>query len=141
MPLQAELDGEVRALHRAIAAWFTGELPNTDEAFDRHLAARIDPSLVNIQPAGIQLTAEELLEPMRRSHGANPDFAIRIENVRLVVEAPGPDLPHLVVYEEHQSGARNSPPSNARISTALIRRAGPAGFLWLHIHETWLPQR
>ncbi len=139
MTLREELEAEVRALHRAITGWFRGELPDLDTAFERHLAARIDPNLVNIQPAGRVLTAADLLDPMRRSHGANPDFSIRIENVRLIHQGAGPDGPHVVLYEEHQTGARNSPPSNVRISTALIRREGPSGFVWLHIHETWLP--
>lgn len=140
MALLGEIEAEIRALHRAIADWFNGALPNTDAAFETHLGARIDPGLINIQPSGQALTAPDLLGPMRASHGANPDFRIRIDNVRLIDGGNRPDGPHVALYEEYQTGARNSASENRRISTAIFQRDPATGrLIWRHIHETWLP--
>ncbi len=135
-----EIETEIRALHRAIVEWFNGKLPNSDPAFDAHLGARIDPGLINIQPSGQALTAPDLLGAMRASHGDNPDFDIRIDNVRLIDGGNGPDGPYVALYEEYQTGARNSPRDNGRISTAFFRRDPLSGrLIWQHLHETWLP--
>lgn len=142
MTILQEIEAEIRDLHRAIAAWFNGTVEGSDAEFDRLFRSRIDPDLINVQPAGHALTADDLLEPMRQSHGANPDFRIRIDNVRMIDGSDTADGPFLVLYEEYQSGARNSPDENGRVSTALFRRDPNGGrLIWRHIHETWLPDR
>ncbi len=49
----------------------------------------------------------------------------------------------LATYEEWQKGALNSkPPNNGRVSSAVFLkdRSRPNGLMWLHVHETWLPE-
>ena len=135
--LAAAVRREIEDVHRFIAAWFRGEIAARGDEFDRTLAARLAPQLVNIQPAGQVLTRDELLTAIREGHGANPDFQIAIRDVVLHPELANAELV-LATYTELQSGARNTdPPDNARISTVLLR-VNPAtdGFTWLHIHET-----
>ncbi len=130
---------EIEALHRFISAWFRGETPNTDEAFATGMADRLTSGFVNIQPAGRVLERDDLLDSLRDGHGTNPAFRISISRTRLhhVDAAAGLVL---ATYVETQSGARHShPPTNARLSTVLMRRTGTGALEWLHVHETAVP--
>ena len=130
---------EIEAVHRFIAAWFRGEEPDTDEAFAAGLADRIAPGFINIQPAGLVHERDGLLASLRDGHGSNPEFRIAISETRLHHVDEGGGL-ILATYVETQSGARHShPPTNARISTVLMRRSGAGALEWLHIHETAVP--
>lgn len=128
---------EIEEVHRFIAAWFRGEIAAAGDEFDKALAARLAPQMVNIQPSGQVLTRDELLSAIRDGHGANPDFQIAIRDVTLRPELAKAELV-LATYTELQSGARNTdPPDNARISTVLLRMEPATDrFTWLHIHET-----
>ena len=137
--LNARVTREIVAVHDFLAAWFRGELDQTDAVYSAGLADRLAPEFVNIQPAGELLTRAQLLEPIKAAFGANPDFQISIADVdvRLADEAAGLVL---ATYVEHQQGARNSAPSNTRISTVMFRINEADGRLtWLHIHETAVP--
>lgn len=140
--LLAAVREEVEAVHRFISAWFRGEAPGTADALAAGLADRLAQGFINIQPAGRVLERETLLAAIERGHGANPAFRIAITDVRLrhVDEPTGLVL---ATYVETQSGARNStPPTNARLSSVLMRRSPETGALcWLHIHETAVPVR
>ena len=130
---------EIEALHRFISAWFRGEEPNSDDAFAAGLADRLAPGFVNIQPVGRVLERDDLLDSLREGHGANPAFRISISKTRLhhVDAAAGLVL---ATYVETQSGARHShPPTNARLSTVLMRQTGSGPLKWLHVHETAVP--
>ena len=132
---------EIEAVHRFISAWFRGEEPNTDQAFAAGLADRLEPGFVNIQPAGRVLECDALLDSLRDGHGTNPQFRIAISDVRLRYADESGELV-LATYLETQSGARHStPPTNARVSTVLMRRTPETGALqWIHIHETAVPE-
>ena len=135
----ASVREEIEAVHRFISAWFRGTEPNTDEAFEAGLAGRLAPGFVNIQPAGRVLERDALLDPIRNAHGANPDFRIEIADVRIRYADPGGKLVQ-ATYLEIQSGARKStPPTNTRISSALMRRTESGALEWMHLHETAVP--
>ena len=130
---------EIEALHAFISAWFRGEEPDTNEAYAAGLADRLAPGFVNIQPAGRVHERDGLLASLRDGHGTNPEFRISISKTRLhhLDEASGLVL---ATYVETQSGARHShPPTNARLSTVLMRRTGTGALEWLHVHETAVP--
>lgn len=130
---------EIEALHDFISAWFRGEEPNTDETFATGMADRLASGFINIQPAGRVLERDDLLESLRDGHGANPEFRISISQTRLHHVDAGAGLV-LATYVETQSGARHShPPTNARLSTVLMRRTGTDALEWLHVHETAVP--
>ena len=54
-------------------------------------------------------------------------------------------------YEELQKGAKNSNPNNMRKTSVLLLREegkggdkkekGKSGWVWHHIHETWVPEK
>lgn len=137
--LLAAVREEIEVVHRFISAWFRGEGPDTDAAFAAGLADRLVPGFVNIQPAGSVLERDALLLPIRKAHGANPDFRIEIADVRIRYADTSGELV-LATYLEIQFGARQStPPTNTRISSALMRRAESGELEWLHLHETAVP--
>ncbi|MEM9357431.1 MAG: hypothetical protein AAGB04_14580 [Pseudomonadota bacterium] len=128
---------EVEALHAFISQWFRGELGRTSEVYQRGFTERLADNLVNIQPSGQVLTRADLLDPIEAAHGANPDFRISISDVTLRHISKDQTLIQ-ATYVEHQTGARNTTPSdNDRISTVLFSRDPSTDRLtWLHLHET-----
>ena len=127
---------EIDQLHAFFVARFSGTAEDSDEVFQRGFVDRVAPHGTLIQPGGGRLQLGELVQGMRRAHGTNPDFDIRIRNPRL--EHVTPELV-LATYEEWQRSAINSePPANGRLSTVVFLRESDR-LRWLHIHETWLP--
>ena len=105
------------------------------EAFEREFLPRFAADLVFIPPAGRFLGLDQLCASIRDGYGTNPDFRIRIRNVRVHREIDGHIL---ATYEEWQRNALASkPPDNGRLATVLF--AASDRLTWQHIHETWLP--
>lgn len=133
------VEAEIKTLHCFLEQWLNGTRPASQDLFDTEFADHLAPDFLNIQPAGIQLDRDFILQAIFKGHGTSPEFAIRIRNVevRRLFEN---DNMVLAVYEEYQRGALNSKPAdNARISTALmLDRGNTQRFRWLHIQETWL---
>ena len=93
-------------------------------------------------PGGELMSGESLFGDIRKAYGTNPQFKIEIRNVtgRRLDRA---GVLVLATYEEWQKNARNSKPANnARLSSVLFRQnpTAPNGFLWVRVHETWLPE-
>ncbi|MGF1475804.1 MAG: DUF4440 domain-containing protein [Geminicoccaceae bacterium] len=125
---------EIEEIHRFFVRWFAGDA-NTIE-LDEFLLPRLDTDLVYVTPDGHRFGRDALVSMLRKGHGDNADFRIRVEDVRIRREL-GDDL--LATYTEWQRGARaSSQAENARITTVLLTKRQP--FRWLHIHETWLPE-
>lgn len=146
MTTQSQMDTvvsqEISDLHRFLEEWFGGRCENSDAYFDKHLQKRIAPGFRIVMPGGKMLRGDALFDDMRRAHGSNLQFRIHIRNVEAHTLGEDGDL-ILVTYEEWQKNALNSkPPNNGRLSSALLKRsaAAPNGLVWLHVHETWLPQ-
>ena len=121
---------EIRRFHEALVDWITGAMAEGD--FDLAIGDALDPDMLWITPSGEEIARDNLTASLRRSHGANPDFRISIDEVRLVGSGPG-----LIVasYVEHQTGARNSPAVNIRVSTAVFSWSDR--LRWRHLHETY----
>lgn len=139
---QTDLDhvrAEIERLHRFLAEWLNGTLPGTEDVLKDGMTDYLHPGFINIQPAGVVLDRETILDQIRSAHGRSPEFRILIRNVRLHhVRGDGASL--LATYEEYQRGARNSARSeNVRLSTAIFARTEDDRLTWLHIHETWMP--
>ncbi len=133
--LSGALQADVEAVHVFISAWFRGDVARDRREFDRQLAQRFHPEMINIQPSGRALNMTELLEPIFEAYGSNPDFQISIREFRLVA-VMGEFA--MATYIEDQTGARNStPPDNSRISSVLFELRGAEGRpVWRHLHET-----
>ncbi|MEM9175491.1 MAG: hypothetical protein AAGC67_09675 [Myxococcota bacterium] len=130
---------EIEAFHDFLSAWFRGDVPRDDAAFDANLSSHWPAGMVNIQPAGGAFPGEEILEKIRDGYGTNPDFTISIHAVRLIdVVESGTTSRVVATYVERQRGARQStPPENDRRSSVWMEReAGDAVWLWRHLHET-----
>lgn len=138
--ITAAVAQEIAALHRFFEGWLNGSLAGTEAVFVEHLERRLDEDFVNIQPAGVILSRELLLDRIRKGYAASPAFRIRVDKVAVRRHFAERGL-ILATYEEYQRGARNSAPENTRLSTVLLQQDGSDGsFRWLHIQETWLPE-
>ncbi len=128
---------EVSTQHDFFTDWFSGNVPQDDHLFNQAVGNRLVPGFVNIQPAGVMLMRDDLMQQIREGYGKNPAFRIRVGNLQVHHQLPQSTI--LATYEEYQRGAQNSAPDNARLSTVLLRIAD-GGFKWLWVHETWLPK-
>lgn len=133
--LEDRLRREVEEVHAFIAAWFRGDARNARDIFEFSLGNQLASDLINIQPSGGTLNKDDLLTPLFKAHGANPDFNISIRDFRLLHISPD-GATAAAVYVEDQTGALNTaPPNNSRITTILFDVSG-SGPVWLHLHET-----
>jgi len=126
---------EVRELHVFFERWFRGELP--EGAFAR-VADALAEDFVLISPRGARDDRASILAAIRGARGGrSAAFSIVIESFESRWQ--GTDA-CLVTYEEHQ---REGDDATARASSALFRRDddAPVGVRWVHLHETWLPDR
>lgn len=123
---------EVVRLHDFLGAWFRGEL--TSEEIEKGLADVLHPDFENVQPAGVILTRDKIVEAIREGRGTNPDFRITIEKPRLLGSWP---KMLLFQYVEYQTGARASAPENRRLSTALFEKDGEK-LVWRYLTEVGL---
>ncbi|MEO1490767.1 MAG: hypothetical protein AAFV19_01265 [Pseudomonadota bacterium] len=127
---------EIERLHAFIEGWFRGTMPK--DTFAQGFANRLHAGFENVQPSGAVLSRADLLDPIRDAHGRNPDFRIKIRDVRLLGAWPEAKLIQ-ASYIEAQTGARNSAADNDRRSTVLFE--SPLGrLIWRHLHETAVPQ-
>lgn len=131
---------EIEGLHEFFVDWFGGSIPEDEALFEQRFATRFSTDCELIQPSGDTLTREVFFDAVKNSYGASADFRIAIRNVRVRAELPSEHL--LVSYEEWQRNAMNSKPAdNARAASVLFSRDASGKFQWLHIHETWLPEK
>ena len=125
------------ALHEFFEGWFTGDLPETDEAF-KAVEERLADGFVLVSPRGDVDDRGPLLDAIRSAHGGRPSsFRIWIEDVELRQSHGGV---YVATYEEWQQQGDEEP--THRLSTAVLRdnADAPGGLVWLHVHEVWLEQ-
>ena len=135
----ASIATEVDRLHQFFVAWFSGTADNDPAVLERELLSALGPELRYVLPGGECLARATLAEGLGQAHGINPEFRIKIDEVRLTASQGSLCV---ATYREWQRGAKNSAPENGRMSTAVFETDGaaPGGLRWLHIHETWLPE-
>ncbi len=136
--MERQCEREVREFHAFLRDWLVGAVPRTAETFSR-FSDVMGGGVEVISPRGTVTGRDALVSEFEALHGELAAdagaFNIWIESFRCRW-AEGDHA--MVTYEEwHQRGDDKS----ARLSTALFRReeATPCGVLWLHVHETWLP--
>ncbi|MCO4747209.1 MAG: NAD(P)-binding domain-containing protein [Proteobacteria bacterium] len=127
---------EVVALHASVEAWITGR--SSADAFS-DVSSRFHSSFALVAPSGARLTRADLMAGISASHGANPDFSMRIRDITIVADGPECVVARCTMW---QRGAKNSSPDNGRhITCVFVRDARcPHGLAWIHAHESWLPE-
>lgn len=126
---------EIVELHDFFQAWLGGTLPATDAAYARLVDTQA-PEFALITPGGELVPGERLLAQLRAAHGTRPGWRMWIERVELRLQQGGLTV---ATYEEWQRHADGT--VTGRLSTVLFRAQPdtPNGLVWLHVHETWLP--
>jgi len=136
-PMSAErhAECEVIELHEFFEQWYRAELkPEAFGRFERALAE----GFVIVNPSSSMLPRDAILEAVHAARGSDASARIRIEN--FVVRRREGDL-LIATYEERQQ--LDGEPERARLSTVVLRAddSAPNGWVWLHVHETWMPAR
>ena len=133
--MKHQFEAEIREFHEALAGWFLGTLPRTEQGFSG-LADVIAEDFTLISPRGVVDHAVPLMAQIEGAHGVQSvaQFSIRIQNCQLIF-ADG--MHCLGTYEEWQE---REDATTVRLSTVLFRvRAGRRnGLEWAHLHKTWL---
>ncbi len=125
---------EIEELHAFFVAWFRGELPRTPAAFARFTNVTA-PEFTLISPDGALIDYVTAVDWIENAHNSRTHFNIWIDNFRIHQQR---DDVTIVTY--HEMGARDDGVT-ARLSTAIFAADddAPNGIIWLHVHETWLP--
>jgi len=124
---------EAIELHEFFEQWYRAELePDAFERFDQALA----DGFVIVSPSSAVLERDAILEAVRAARGSDASARIRIEN--FVARKRERDV-LIATYEEWQK--LGDDPERARLSTVVLRAddTAPNGWVWLHVHETWMP--
>jgi len=127
---------EIAELHAFFEDWFVGRLPNDHSTFAR-FADAMGEGFEIVSPAGTAMGRDDLLALLRSAHGSSAEGALRIWTDNVSVRSLGDGLT-LARYEEWQESDGET---KGRLSSAVLRAhsSAPGGFLWLSVHETWLP--
>lgn len=118
---------EVRELHVFFERWFAGTAdPEELERLDV-----LGDTFQMVAPDGRLQACNEVRSAIELAFGRRP-MQIEIRNVRVHPIAP------VGVYEEWQTIDGHV---TGRVSSAVMGNnpSAPNGLLWLHLHETWLP--
>jgi hypothetical protein len=145
--LYEAVEREVVELHTFFEDWFTGRLPDRDDAFER-VEQVLSPRFVLVIPEGRIIRRAELISSLRNRHGArsealdestSDDFDIWIDSIEIQIEDG--DLV-VATYEEWQriEPEDGETEEKGRISSVVFTRNDdmPHGLGWQHLHETWL---
>lgn len=133
MTIHDAVSREIIDLHTFFEAWLSGQLPNTDEAYQRFEQV-VTEDFTLVTPSGEEIASQPLLAQIRSAWGARPVFKLWVEEIALIDHQP----PLVIArYIERQTVDDTE---NSRLSTAIFREAShaPNGLLWLRVHETWL---
>ena len=128
-----KLESEIVQLHQFFQDWFNGVLPFTEENFSRFEGV-LDPDFILINPFGVILNRDELVESLRSAHKTIKGIRIWIEDS--IVHQISEDI-SLATYQEWQEKEGHT---TSRLSTAVFQSkpGTPNGFIWVHVHETWI---
>ncbi len=126
---------EIAALHDFFQAWYRGVADDQD--FRQFEAALADDFVIVVPDARV-LERDAIVGAVRGQRASDPEIVIEIRNVR--AHRSDSDSA-LFTYEEWQM--RTGQPARGLLSTVVFGRDDHArnGLRWLHVHETWLPER
>lgn len=140
MTLQiAQIETTIHDISDFFTDWVGGRCPGDVDTFKSNALDQLADDLVAIMPGGRSFGKKEFEGYMRSIYGSNPDFRIKIRDVRLSHQSGNLAV---VNYQEWQRNAKDSDePNNGRVTTMVVRDRG-AGALpeILQVHETWLPK-
>ena len=124
---------EIVELHQFFQDWYRG---NDDAEFDRFDQALSDGFII-IMPDGRILGRDIIIEAVRGQHDSDSQAELEIRNVRLHEVH---DNTAIFTYEEWQG--RGGEDMRGRLSSVVFAfdDQAPNGLVWLHVHETWLPE-
>lgn len=127
-----QIEKEIIRLHVFFEDWFNGTIDLSDETF-RQFADSMAPSFSIVAPSGAHLSRHQILESVYGAYNKRPGTRISIANPRVVYHADG----HLLaMYEEWQN---DQGIEKGRLSSVLFK-IDQDQLIWLHVHETWLPE-
>ena len=133
-----DIEKTVYDIHAFFNDWVGGRVPGDRDTFRRNALDVIADGWVGIFPVGQPAGKKDFDGYMTSLYGTNPEFRIRISDLRVAHERDGIAV---VNYKEWQRGAKDSDrASNGRVTTMVLgEKPSGAGIEILQVHETWLP--
>lgn len=134
---QDQISTEIERLHQFFIDWFNGVIPETHDCFKQFsTATSTDFSIIH--PSGVLEPIKNLAEGLYNAYNKRPGLNIKVKNMRIQHKMGNY---YVATYEEWQL-EKGDAAWRGRISTALLSNTEgtPAGLMWHHVHETWLPE-
>lgn len=127
---------EVIDLHQFFEDWFTAKLAQNEANYARFVDV-VGDNFVIVSPDGRLTKRDALMKGLYAGHNSRPNFRLWIENAQLRHQYG--DLT-VMTYEEWQDIDGDI---TARLSTVIFQESpsAPNGVIWLHVHETWMPNQ
>lgn len=131
-----DVAAEIARLHQFFIDWFNGVVPKTTEEFAKFSDATSD-EFVMVPPSGAMVGIKQLAQGLFNAHNQRPGLDIAVKKMK--VQHQMGDF-YLATYEEWQL-EKGETEWKGRVSSALLSvdESAPAGLMWHHVHETWLP--
>lgn len=134
MSLESQVRREIEELHEVFEAWLAGSAEASLASVEDSLAS----DFRMVSPSGQLVERGPLLSGLHAARGRSGE-GFRIEVREVTARELGTAGLVLATYQEWQDDPGSLP--RGRQSSALLRARPGAGFDWLHVHETWLPER
>ena len=133
---EEEVAAEIERLHQFFIDWFNGVVPKTAEAYASFRSATATDFHI-IPPGGALVGIDALAQGLYEAHNQRPGLDIQVKKMKIRQDMGDYCL---ATYEEWQL-EQGDTEWKGRVSSALLSRneAAPAGLMWHHVHETWLP--
>jgi|GEM_PF-708648 len=124
---------EIIQLHQFFQDWYRGNDAADFKRFDQALSK----GFIIIMPDGRVLGRDVIIEAVRGQHDSDSQAELEIRDVRLHEVH---DSTAVFTYQEWQG--RGGEPMRGRLSSVVFAfdDDAPNGLVWLHVHETWLPE-
>jgi len=132
-----EISAEIKRLHDFFVDWFNGVVPETEDQF-KQFSTATSADFVIAHPSGELESIENLTSSLYNAYKKRLGLDIKVKN--MCIRHKMGDY-YLATYEEWQL-EKGDTEWGGRLSSVLLSRnkQAPAGLLWHHVHETWLPE-
>jgi hypothetical protein len=134
---QDQISAEIERLHQFFIDWFNGIVPETQDCFQQFSNAT-SSDFVIVHPSGELDPITKLSPGLYNAYNKRSGLNIKVKNMQ--IQHKMGDY-YLATYEEWQL-EKGDAEWSGRISTVLLSKneSAPAGLMWHHVHETWLPK-
>lgn len=121
----------VISFHSFLSDWFGAKIAN-DISVLRAQLSRFDPNFSCVTPTSRKISLDNMAKFLPTAYGNDAGVEVGVSDIQEIFSSN--DF-CMLSYVEHQSSPKTS---NRRVASAVFRKDQNLGWLWFHLHETWV---